>query len=118
MSIIMVVFGKHVLALFGPDFTSAYWPLIILVGAQTLNSLAGSVGLIMVMTGHQRNASLIVLVSLLMNVVLSVLLIPEHGITGAALAMGLSYLSLNIMMLIYVFKKLRLNPSIIRLKKL
>jgi len=117
MSIIMVVFGKHVLALFGPDFTLAYWPLIILVGAQTLNSLAGSVGLIMVMTGHQRNASLIVLVSLLMNVVLSVLLIPEHGITGAALAMAVSYSLLNLLMLVYIFRKLGLNPSIVQWKK-
>ena len=117
VSIIMIIFGKEILSLFNPEFTAAYWPLVILACSQIINSLAGSVGALMIMTGHQKNASLIIAVSMVTNVFLSWILIPAFSIVGAAIAMSISLIIWNLLMFIYVIKNIKLNPSIFILNR-
>jgi O-antigen/teichoic acid export membrane protein len=116
VGVLMIVFGKEILALFGPQFSDAYWPLVILAGSQLVNALAGPVGFVMLMTGHQGNASRIVAVSLLINVALSLNLIPAYGLIGAAISMAASLMSWNLLMCVYVFRKLKINTTIARLR--
>jgi O-antigen/teichoic acid export membrane protein len=113
VSLIMVIFGKQVLSLFGPEFTAAYGPLVVLAAGQIVNSLAGVVGLIMNMTGYQNNLFIIVGICVLLNILLSILLIPVLGLYGAALSVSCSLIVMNALMLIYVAKILKLNPSIL-----
>lgn len=112
-SIILVVFGKFALSLFGAEFVVTYVPLLILLCGQIVNALAGSVGLIMTMTGHQNQAGAIVAVSAAVNITLNALLIPLFGLTGAAISTAFTMVLWNITMLVYVQRRLGINPTII-----
>jgi O-antigen/teichoic acid export membrane protein len=113
-SIILVVFGKFALSLFGAEFVVTYVPLLILLCGQIVNALAGSVGLIMTMTGHQNQAGAIVAVSAVINIILNALLIPLMGLAGAAISTAFTMVLWNLTMLVYVLRKLGINPTIIR----
>jgi len=113
VSIILAVSGKFVLSLFGLEFVIAFVPLLILLSGQVINSLAGSVGLIMTMTGHQNQAGAIIAGSAAVNIVLNVLLIPLFGLTGAAVSTAFTMILWNIAMLIYVQRRLGINSTII-----
>jgi O-antigen/teichoic acid export membrane protein len=113
-SICMIIFGKQILSLFSQEFTAAYWPMVILTLGQIVNSLAGSVGALMIMTGHQKNASIFIAIGMITNITLSIILIPKFSIIGAAISMSASLIIWNLLMFIYVLKKIRLNPSILK----
>ncbi len=112
-STILAVSGKFVLSLFGSDFIVAYIPLLILLSGQLVNALAGSVGLILIMTGHQNQAGAIVAVSAAVNIILNALLIPLMGLTGAAISTTFTMVLWNIAMLVYVQRRLGINSTII-----
>lgn len=98
----LVIFGKQVLHVFGEDFVFAYPALLILLAGVSVNALCGSVGFLLSMTGHQRDTVCIALVSLGVNLVLSLLLIPAYGIEGTAAANAISMVTWNVMMLLCV----------------
>jgi len=72
--------------LFGKDFIVAYGALVFLTLGQFVNSLSGSTGIFMNMTGHQIQLSRIMLGAAVINIVMNVLLIKPLGINGAAIA--------------------------------
>jgi O-antigen/teichoic acid export membrane protein len=80
-----------------------------------VNSLAGPVALIMTMTGHQNQTGIIFAVTSILNVVLNALLIPIMGILGAAIAAASVMVFRNTILLIYVQKKIGLNPTVFKL---
>lgn len=112
-SIILVVFGKFALSLFGAEFVVTYVPLLILLCGQIVNALAGSVGLIMTMTGHQNQAGAIFAVSAAVNIILNALLIPLMGLVGAAISTAVTMVLWNITMLVYVQRRLGINSTVI-----
>jgi len=113
VSIILAVFGKFALSLFGAEFVVTYVPLLILLCGQIVNALAGSVGLIMTMTGHQNQAGAIVAVSAAVNITLNALLIPLMGLRGAAISTAVTMVMWSIAMLIYVHRRLGINSTAI-----
>nr|WP_277879386.1 polysaccharide biosynthesis C-terminal domain-containing protein [Coleofasciculus sp. FACHB-712] len=98
--------------LFGSSFVEGLPALVILTVGQMVNALSGSVGFLMTMTGHQREAALIIGSSAILNVVLNAALIPYLGINGAALSTALTTALWNIIMLVYVNKQLKINSTI------
>lgn len=113
VSIILALFGKFALSLFGPEFVVTYVPLLILLCGQIVNALAGSVGLIMTMTGHQNQAGAIFAVSAAVNIILNALLIPLLGLIGAAISTAFTMVLWNITMLVYVQRRLGINSTVI-----
>ena len=107
--------GSWVLSFFGPGFPEGYAALVILVAGQLVNALAGSVGLLMTMTAHQREAASIMAVSVVANVVLNAALIPRFGIEGAAVATAATTVLWNVAMFVFVFKRLGINSTAFRL---
>ena len=98
-------FGDQVLALFGEQYASgALGCLRILVFGQLVNAAAGSVGLLMAMTGNQLQATLVVGGSVLLNVVLNLVLVPHFGIEGAAIATAIALAAWNIVLILRVRK--------------
>jgi O-antigen/teichoic acid export membrane protein len=112
VSIILAVSGEFMLSLFGQDFTIAFVPLLILLTGQVVNSLAGSVGLIMTMTSHQNPAGAIIVVSTAANITLNALLIPLFGLAGAAISTAFTMALWNIAMLTFVRRKIGINSTI------
>ncbi len=109
---ILIIFAKPVLGIFGPEFVVASWQLKILVLGQVVNALSGSVGLLMLMTGHQNQAVVVYGYAALINVVLNGILIPILGSIGAAIATSLTMALWNIWLVFLVVKNIGIYPSV------
>ncbi len=107
------LFGEFILGLFGAEFTIGYIALIILLAAQMGNAFCGSVGFIMTMTGHQNMVGLILGVSAIINIGLNFLLVPLLGIEGGAVSTAISMILWNVLMVIYVDKKMNLKSTVL-----
>ena len=51
-----------------------------------VNSFVGPAGFLMMMTGHHREAALILAMAALLQIVMNAILIPRYGLIGAATA--------------------------------
>ncbi len=112
VALLLILGGNKLLTLFGPPFVEGFPALVILTVGQMVNALSGSVGFLMTMTGHQREAVLVIGSSAILNVVLNAALIPVLGINGAALSTALTTILWNTIMLVYVHKQLKINSTI------
>ena len=109
----LVVLGEMILGIFGEEFVAGYAPLLLLVGGQVIHALAGPVGFLMTMTGHHKQAAIIVGVSAIINIALNAMFIPLLGIVGAAIATASATMLWNIVMLVYVMRNLKINSTIL-----
>lgn len=82
----IIVWDKPLLSLYGEEFVVGSRALVILAVSRLLIALTGSVGYLMSMSGHQRQAAYILGGSAVVNVVLNVILIPIFNLEGAAIA--------------------------------
>jgi len=86
-AVVLVVAGPLALHAYGSAFTAGYPVLLILsivqVAAATMGGLSGY---LLTMTGHEWQASRVVVGTALLNLALTVVLTPLLGIVGAALA--------------------------------
>jgi len=108
----LVIAGKYILSLFGPEFVAGYLPMLILLIGQLVNAITGTVSFLMTMTGHQNQAAAIVTFSAAVNIALNILLIPRFGLVGAAIATAAAVVLWNCMMLVYVRRRLLIDPTI------
>ena len=106
LTITLIIFGQHILGIFGSEFKSGYYALLLLVCGQFLNSIAGSVGYFLNMTGYQNKFNVIVLFAAIINICLNIILIPKFGIYGAAFSSMISTIFWNLFSSIYIKKKL------------
>lgn len=114
VALFVVVFGEGILAIFGQEFNKGYQVLVILVCGQLVNALAGPVGYLMTMTGHQMKAAKMVAASAVLNLALNSILIPYMGMTGAAIATAMSTATWNILMMHFVKRELSIQSSVIQ----
>ena len=111
-ALMLSLFARPILGLvFGSEFERGALCLVILCGAQVVNAGAGSVGLILKMTGHERDAALGMAFGAFTNVVLNTALVPVWGIDGAALATGMSLIVWNVFLVARVWKRLSLDST-------
>ena len=106
---IIVIFNKWLLLLFGQEFASGTSVLILLCLGQLINSVSGSVGVIMQMIGKQKVYQNIVLIALVVNIVLNFTLTPLFGVMGAATATVISIACWNIIGAVYLKRKLHIT---------
>lgn len=107
-SLLLILFGKFILTLFGTVFAAAYVPLMILLAGQVANSLTGSVGFIMSMSGKQNMMGLIITISAVVNILLNFLLVPLFGRTGAAVSTAVCLGGMNLVAAYVVWVQLGL----------
>ena len=115
IAIILIVFGKHLLSLFGKDtenYSIGYISMIILIFGQIINVAIGSVGYILTMAKLEKCAIISIISSIIINVTLNYLLLPIYGIEGAAISTAFSMIVWNVLMLIFVKTKTDLNPTV------
>jgi len=105
---VLVIWGKPILSLFGAEFSGAYLLLVILIIGQLVNAIAGPVGLLLNMTGHQNDVAKVLGVSAITNIALNAVVIPSYGAMGAAVATALTLLMWNAIMTIIVWRRLRI----------
>lgn len=104
------LFCKPLLQLSGASFVGA-WPLLVVsaIGSM-INAATGSVGYMLLMTGHQKVSFINSLVSVVLNVILGVLLIPRFGAMGTALGTTITLLLMNVVRFFEVRLLLNLYP--------
>jgi len=106
--------GDYILRWFGTPFSAAYAALMVLCAGHVVNAAAGSVGFLLTMTGHEKQALYILIMTVLVNIALNALMIPLWGITGAAIATALSTVLWNGIMWGYARRRLGLDTAAIR----
>ena len=89
--IILLFFSEYVLSTFGSNYILAKNALWILLIAQFFNSITGPSALYLNMTGRQKKLNVILVISLLINVVLNIILVPDFGMLGAAISTTTSF---------------------------
>jgi len=115
--LLMIIFSREILSLFGKDYTEGTVSLIILGIAYLTNSLIGSTEHIIMMTGKSQ-INFFNSLSLLSAIIgLNVILIPKYGIVGAAYSTLISFGLINIIRLLEVRLYLKIHPYTIRFLK-
>ena len=89
--ILLICFSEYILSMFGINYILAKNALWILLIAQFFNSITGPSALYLNMTGRQKKLNVILLISLIINVVLNIFLVPTFGMLGAAIATTTSF---------------------------
>ncbi len=108
-ALVLLLGGKMIIgAFYGDEFVSAASPLSVLCCAQIVNSMMGSVVLLLNMTGYEKITARGVAISALINVALNLLLIPYYGVMGAAIATSASIVLWNV----YLAKMLAIKTGI------
>lgn len=106
----MIGFGDDVLRCFGAEFMIGYAALVVLgVGAVTRSGV-GSVGTLLVLSGHQNYNAFNIVAVTAANIGLNLYLIPRYGVLGAAIATTVALTAINIVGLIEVRLLLRIWP--------
>ncbi len=102
---LLLLFGRQALAIFNSEFTAAYHALAILVVGQFFNSISGSTGSFLNMTGHHIALQKILSGAVILNIVLNAILTPRIGIVGSAIAASTSLILWNSLALIFIRRK-------------
>lgn len=101
---LLVLFAKPVLNIFGDEFIVGALPLIVLGFGQLVNASCGSVGFLLDMTGNQQTFRNAVISGAVLNIILNTVLIPPYGIFGAAMATAASTILWNLAASISVYR--------------
>ena len=80
--------------------------------AQFINVVSGSVGLIMQMSGNEKIFRNIIIFSIIINIILSIILIPKFQVWGAVYSSSFSLILWNILSIIFIKKKINIYSFI------
>jgi O-antigen/teichoic acid export membrane protein len=103
--------AEPVLAWSGRDFVAGVPALHILLGGQAVAAVAGSQLQLMTMTGHERDAAVILISIVTVNALAGAPLISLLGLYGAAISYTASLILWNVAMGFFVWRRLRVLPG-------
>ena len=109
----LIFLGGPILGMvFGQDYRDlATWPLAILVTGQLVNVMFGSVGILLTMSGYERDALLGHALALFVNFILALVFVPIYGVIGAAVAASIGLIVWNVVLALKVVKRLGVRPA-------
>ncbi len=109
-AVVLIVFARPLLGLFGPAFESGVTVTIVLTVGQLVNAVTGPCGLMLVMSGRPGIQLLGNAATLVLNLALNLYLIPRHGVTGAAIAWAVSMVFINVVRVVAVAVTMHMLP--------
>ena len=112
----LIVLGRPLLGLFGPEFVAAQPVLLVLLAGGVANAFTGVVAYYMTLTGHERQALVIFIAALVLSVGLNILLIPRFGAVGSAIASSSALAAWNLAMWAYVRRTVGIDASALALE--
>ena len=98
----MIFAGGWVMSLYGKGFSEGGVVLAILAFGQIVNAACGPVGCLLTMSGNEKKLRNGTVITLVLQLVLCVALIPWFGIEGAAVATTAGVISNNLIAVFYV----------------
>jgi len=111
-TLVIVVFGRQILGLFGPAFEEGYAPLVVIALGQLVNGVTGPVGYLLTMTGNQGLSAQIEAGTAVFAVVACLALVPSHGLMGAAYADAGANVLRNAALFVAVRKRLGIRSTV------
>ena len=88
--IVVGFWGETLLSLFGPEFTGAKVPLLILLGCQLARAVFGPSVPLLTVIGAQKQNAVLAVSALAVLAVSNVVLAPIYGVLGAAVAVAIA----------------------------
>ena len=113
---VALLFGDSMLLVFGPGFGAGAMALGILCVGRVIYAALGQPHVFLEMTGRQSINMWGMVWAAGTNILLNLILIPQFGVNGAAIATASSLLVLNIHNMIAVRRQLSINTSIFSLR--
>jgi len=102
--IILFIFAKFALSIFGEEFTKGITVFRILLVFQLSNTLLGNVSAFMQMTGSQKILQYFILTGLAVNVIVSLILFNVLGLIGVAIGTLIASITWRILGIVYIYK--------------
>ena len=112
IAFVLYILAEPLLAWFGPGYEAGAPALRILLIGQVLIACAGSQLYVMTMTGHEREAAVLLVCSAIANVGASLILISYLSSTGAAIGTAATLIVWNVAMAIFLKRRLGLLPGV------
>ena len=106
---VMLVFPSFLMSLFGSEFKEGAILLQILAVGQFINAMTGSVGFLLMMSGHERDMRNVTLVSGSLALLLAWFLTAQFNIVGAAIGTAIAVATQNLLAVYFVKKRLGFN---------
>jgi O-antigen/teichoic acid export membrane protein len=114
IALILIVFGDIILEfIFGEEFVKGYIVMIIIAISHLINTLFGTLVILMNMTGYERKVLIGISCATFANIILNIILIPIYDIEGAAIASLLSTLLWNYVLYRTCKKSIGIDTTII-----
>jgi O-antigen/teichoic acid export membrane protein len=114
----IAVLSGPLLELFGSGFSAARTSLLVLLVGQVINAAAGSVGYLLTLTGHHREATWALGLSAAACIALAVAGVEAFGLIGAALGSTVGFLLWNASLYWLVRRKLGIRASFFTTRRL
>jgi O-antigen/teichoic acid export membrane protein len=115
--VLLTLFGKLVLGLFGPEFVVGYSALLILAGSQVIVAAFGAGTQLLAVSGNQDKCLVVFGCSAAALFVLQALLVPRFGLNGVALAVLLVVAIQSFWVNRIVVARLGIYPSILNIRR-
>lgn len=114
LGIMLIIMGESIIRyVFGSVYADvAYSPMTILVCGYLFHLIAGSSGILLIMSGHEKLPLIWQLVGLSTMAVLAVILIPSMHAIGSAIAVSVGLGITTVLQAHSVHKYLRIRPGI------
>jgi O-antigen/teichoic acid export membrane protein len=110
LCVVMIVFAREVLAVFGEGFAAGASCLVVLAAGQLVNSAAGAANTVLLMSGHSRLVMINTVVSGLALIAATAVLTSRWGMFGAAAAASATLCLVNGVRVIQVWRLHRIVP--------
>lgn len=112
VALVLLIFGKNLIALlYGTEFAQANKALWILVIGQLASVVAGSVGYLLNMTGHEWDTASAQVGGACAAVGLSIALVPRYGLVGACWASTIATIVVNFALWLQVWRRLKIQST-------
>lgn len=106
IALVLGLFPKFFLSIFGEVYKEGYFILILLLIAQFTNSIAGPVGPFLNMSGREKEQLYFICIALIVNLSVSIYLVKDYGGEGVAIGSALGMIIWNVVGAIYIKAKL------------
>jgi O-antigen/teichoic acid export membrane protein len=108
--LLLVIFSRETLALFGKDFSVGAASLVMLAGFQLFGHFTGPASSVLLMAGHSRLVMANTVVFGIVLIAANAVAIPIGGILGAAIVVSTSYFVLGIIRMAQVWRLHGIHP--------
>ena len=107
---VIVLFPEPFLMFFGSQYAEGAWALRILITGAFLSVSMGALGTTLLASGQTRVYLVTNIVGIVAGILLSLGLIPAHGLIGASTAYAITILIWNSVTLVVIYQRFRLHP--------